>query len=356
MTISQAGSRPARLLYLASWLLAIAFAVALSWLGELLIRDMAFMPHGGPPEAEQFVDQAAVAPLQAQQTALQSERDSVDSQLSDANERLENTQQTYSDAKETFQHWVDTRKATGNSAQDAEVLKRTRRLDAQLANISKQQNAIHALEDQRNAIDARIAPVTAKLDALAQAANDRFNAAENHYALVVFGWRLCLTLPPLLIAIWLVLRHRKSRYWPFVYGFALFALAGFFFELVPYLPSFGGYVRAVVAILLTVFVGVTMLRAFQHYVERKRAELKQSQQERAQHISYDKAVTAYTKHLCPSCDKPWTSNDALSYCVHCGLQLFATCACGTRNFAFFPYCSHCGKPIVPEVPQTQGRV
>lgn len=349
MTTTQAGSRPARLLYIASWLLAIVFAFSLSWLGELLIRDMAFLPQGGPPDIGQFVDYSAVDPLRAQQVALRGEHDSVESQLSAANEQLERAQQAYSDAKEAFQHWVDTRKATGDSAQDSQVLERTHRLDLQLADITKQQNAIHALEDQKNAIDARIAPVIAKLDTLSQAAGERFGAAARHYALVVFAWRLCFTLPPVLIAVWLILRHRKSRYWPFVYGFALFALAGFFLELVPYLPSFGGYVRAVVATALTVFAGVTMLRAFQRYVERKRAELEQSQHERARHMSHEKAITAHTKHFCPSCDKPWTPGDTpMSYCVYCGLQLFVTCGCGTRNFAFFPYCSHCGKPVALE--------
>jgi len=353
MTTTQAGSRPARLLNIASWLVAIAFAVALSWLGELLIRDMAFLPHGGPPDAQQFVDHTAVDPLDAQLAALQKERDGVDDQRSAANKRLDRAQQAYADAKDAFERWVDTRNATGNSAQDAAVLQRTRTLDTQLADITRQQAAIHTLEDQRNAIDARMVPVAAKLNTESQAANDRFDAAARHYALVVFAWRLCLTLPPLLIAAWLVVRHRKSRYWPFVYGFALFALAGFFFELVPYLPSFGGYVRAVVAIALTVFAGVTMLRTFARYVERKRAELEQSQHERARHMSYDKAVTAYTKHLCPSCDKPWTPGDTpVSFCVHCGLQLFVPCGCGARNFAFFPFCSQCGTAVALQSPSS----
>jgi hypothetical protein len=326
--------------------IAIAFAIFLNMLGSLVIRDLMYAPRGGPPVREQFTD-AATAPLDAQVRDLQFQRDALNDKIETTRIANARADKLYADARESFRNWIATRQATGDSRNDPELLARTQSLDQLQASAADWQKQQNALVDEGRPIDVNLTQLRTQIAAASQAADARYEAASRRYELVVFGWRLALTLPLLVVAVWLFIRFRKNRYWPFVYGFGMFALTAFFVELVPYLPNFGGYVRVLVGIALTIFAGIYVLRAFQRYVERKHAELQRSQSERASTIEYEKALNAYRRKLCPSCDKPWDlGGDSVSYCIHCALNLFKGCdGCGARNFAFFPFCNQCGKPV-----------
>jgi len=343
MTSSDGLTSPARLLRLASWVIAIIFAVFLNMLGSLVIRDMAFAPRGGPPVVEQFADAPAKARLDAARRDLRVQHDTL-AEKADAMEVARGrAAKEYAAEKESFRNWLATRSVTGDSARDPDILARTRKLDTLQAVVVNWQHQIDAIGDQQRALASRLTQVDTQIADADAAAERRFEKAERRYELQVFGLRLALTLPILVIAIWLFMRYRKMRYWPFVYGFGLFSLSAFFIELVPYLPNFGGYVRVLVGIALTVFAGLYMMKAFQRYAERKRLELQQDQGERARTIGYEKAVRSLEKKRCPSCDKQWNlGGDDSTFCVHCGLRLFNVCGCGGRNFFFFPHCHQCG--------------
>jgi len=157
----------------------------------------------------------------------------------------------------------------------------------------------------------------------------------------------------LLIAGWLFARKRKSTYWPFVWGFIFFALVAFFVELVPYLPSYGGYVRNVVGIVITVLVGRYAILALNRYLERQRIAEKLPDAQRRHELSYDMALVRLAKKVCPGCERPVDLQDGKNdFCPHCGICLFNHCECAARKSAFARFCHSCGRPAVKAVAGT----
>ena len=168
----------------------------------------------------------------------------------------------------------------------------------------------------------------------------------------VFGYRLALTLPLLALAGWLFARQRQSRWWPFVWGFILFAVFVFFVELVPYLPSYGGYVRYTVGIVATVLVGRWAIVALQRYLERQRAAEAQPDAQRRAELGYDTALARLAKGVCPGCERTVDLKDGRTdFCPHCGIGLFDRCGhCQARKSAFARFCPACGSSAASPSP------
>jgi predicted RNA-binding Zn-ribbon protein involved in translation (DUF1610 family) len=162
----------------------------------------------------------------------------------------------------------------------------------------------------------------------------------------VFLIRLGVTLPLLLVAGALFKYKRNGTYWPFTWGFILFALFAFFVELVPYLPSYGGYVRYGVGIVVTVVVGRYAIRWLHAWLERQKAAEAMPDAQRRTTMRYDVAMARIAKGVCPSCERATNYGDEhLAHCPHCGIGLFDRCpACATRKNAFMRYCFSCGNP------------
>ena len=333
----------------ALWLVAVLFALFLNGLGGLIVNDLPRVE--GTLTREQFIDPQALARIraaqQSQQDALQANTDA----LQQARLQFKVAQSNTAAAMQTFSNWLATRHVTAQAAQDPELIRRTQELDALKATELAARQRTLTLEQQVLQLNQSMDASQRALARLQDSADTRLIAAQRHRELVVFLYRLVLLLPLLLLAAWLFARKRGSLYWPFVWGFIFFALFAFFVELVPYLPSYGGYVRYLVGILLTVVIGVYAIRALQRYLERQRAQEQMPDLQRREQLSYDLVLTRLAKKVCPGCERtidPGATGN--NFCEHCGIGLFDICGqCHTRKSAFVHFCPGCGASAQPSV-------
>ncbi|VVE89495.1 serine endopeptidase [Pandoraea bronchicola] len=324
------------------WLIAVLFAAFLIGLGGLVVDRL---PGVAPaPTLDSFVDRGQAERADAAIKQAQAQLEDVESQLETARLQLKARGTAYRNARESFNDWVATRTATAQASQDAELVSRTRALDTLKGAERDAQTQVDALEARQ--LDAQRAVQTARAGryALNTAAGEQLAAIQRSQELKVFGVRLALTLPLLAVAGWLFVRQRKNTWWPFVWGFIFFALFAFFVELVPYLPDYGGYVRYLVGIVLTVLIGRYAIVSLQSYLARQKAEEQLPDEERRKTLSYDLAQARLAKSVCPGCERAVKLDDAdRDFCVHCGICLFDRCgACTTRKNAFAHFCHHCG--------------
>ena len=326
------------------WIVALVFAFCLIGLGSIVVGDL---PHvERQAQRDDFLDQSAAQPLRLAIDQGKHAEEEATSAGEQAALKLQAAQQAYATAKEAFGNWLETRKATNLPDQDQDLIARTRTLDAlNTARIAAQ----HSVDAQNQAVlDAQQARSEAegRLDALYTGADSQLDAANNRAELRVFGYRLALTLPLLGIAGWLFVHRRHSTWWPFVWGFILFALFTFFVELVPYLPSYGGYVHYGVGLLVTVLVGRYTIVSLNRYLAQQRQAEQLPDQVRRDELDYDTALARLTKAVCPGCERPIDlQNLANDFCPHCGIGVFDHCgSCTARKSAFARFCHACGTP------------
>jgi hypothetical protein len=324
------------------WIVAFVFASFLIGLGGNVVENLPRVEHNFT--LEDFIDKPAAG--QARGAIKQTQQTRQDAQDALDQARLANNaaRANSATARETFNNWLSTRHVTQRPEQDGELMTRTRSLDELKAAERKSLAAVEA--QQQILLDAQQAEARAQrqLDDLERSAGERLRVALRDQELRIFLYRLALTLPLLGIAGWLFAKKRQSTYWPFVWGFIYFALFTFFVELVPYLPSYGGYVRYIVGILITVLIGRQAIVGLNRYLERQRQAEAMPDSERRKELSYDTALARLAKKVCPGCERPVDlSNPAIDYCPHCGICLFDHCsACSERKSAFARFCHACG--------------
>jgi rubrerythrin len=327
---------------LALWLVALVFAVFLIGLGSLVVGDLPQVERSFT--LDQFLDSERAKASADALKQLRREQDDNQRQSEQSRLALDAARAASEAARETFANWLKTRDATQRVDQDPGLIARTERLDALKAAERAVEERLESLDQAGLALDERRTAQLGIDTELRGAAQERLDAAERGQQLRVFAYRLAVTLPLLALAGWLLLKRRNTRNWPFVWGFALAAAFAFFVELVPYLPSYGGYVWYGVGVVATLLAGRAVINALQAYNERQRAAELRPNEERRTEIAKDRALERLAKKVCPGCERPVDlANPAANFCPHCGIGIFEHCpACDHRKSTFERFCYACG--------------
>lgn len=327
------------------WAVSLALAFFLVGLGGLVVSDLPRVDRA--LDVADFVDPEAAARVDAAQARNAAALGETEARLETARLALEARRADTAAERDTFEAWIATRTATGDAARDEEVVRRTERLAALRQAEREAQAEVDRLEAGAAALRDRRAALAAEKAALRQAAFAPYERAVFVREAKVFGLRLALTLPLLVVALWAIRTRRRSPLWPLWRGFVLFAAFAFFVELVPYLPSYGGYIHYGVGAIVTVVLGAWLIRAARRHLARRAEAAARSEAERRRAIPYEEALKKTAADTCPSCERTLRTTDGrpVNFCVHCGMRLYDACpGCGVRRLVFFPFCMNCGTP------------
>ena len=349
--------RTSKFINIAIAVILCMFLIALS--GKILgdVDDWKERPVAADFENKELIaeKQEKIADLEKEMAPILEERESIKNTLQIARSDHQN-------AKASFENWLAARKTVGKSSEDEEVLSRAKKLDEFYKTEQSRRREFKTNKSKLDDFNQKIGALNTEIAKERNRAYDEVTTASRSYELKVFLIRLMFILPILLLGVYFAVRFRKHKYWPLFLGFVLFSVYAFFFGLIPYLPSYGGYVRYTVGIILSIVAGAYAINKIRAFVERKKEELKVSTTERAKGVRTETAEKALDNHMCPSCGKDFivkkwdksiskeNKSDHFAYvtnfCRFCGLKLFKDCDnCQTTNFAHLPFCSNCGNGI-----------
>lgn len=317
------------------------------------------------PETENFENKTVVANLERENSKETAIQENLKAQETSIQKAISTAKENYTNGKQSFDSWVQARKTLGSPNKDKEVIERAKKLDEFYKVEQDWRQQLNTIQTQIDSSEKRSADIQNQIDKEKLEAYKKYENELKRYELKVFLIRLLFVAPILVLGIFFFIRYRKNRFFALYFGFTLFSLYAFFFGLVPYLPSYGGYVHYSVGVLLSVGIGYYAIKRIREYIEQKQSELQVSTQERAKKIQTETAEKALENHFCPSCGKdfiikkwefPLTKTGeteaykfVTSFCRHCGLELFKDCNnCGTKNFAHIPFCSSCGQKVSSE--------
>lgn len=315
------------------------------------------------PRYVDFVGDEVADGFNKQIKALDNESEMLDESKMNVLKLIQTAELNKRHEQESFDNWNKARGTLGTATQDKEVLKRLAKVDEYQKIVQSWQLKYDSISSIQDELYKERQTINIKSEEAKNKATEEYHKVYQQYSLKVFGIRLLFATPILALGIFFFVKKRKNRYSPLYMGFSLFSVYVFFFGLVPYLPSFGGYIRYGVGILLTIGVGYYAIKQLLAYQERRKLELKQSTEERSLKMQSDTASKSFENHVCPSCGKDyllkvWEVIDSdtpikitravvpSNYCRYCGLQLIKKCQhCHQDNYAHLPFCIKCGDKI-----------
>jgi len=325
------------------WLISVIFGTFLIGLGNLVVRDLPKVQDY--PQRLDYVDKTKYEQLNTTIKQKQKVITDANSEAQKENQKFYKLQEKYYQSKDAYDNWLAARATTQDQNQNPEVLSRTKDLEKQQATMNDQQKIIDIKYAEISRLQEDLTKSETEQRDLEYAADEVVAQIVRKNEVKVFIYRLLITLPLLAIGAWLFIRKRKSQQWPFIWGFIYFALFTFFVELVPYLPSYGGYVRYIVGIIITFFIGHYAIKALQNYLERQKKAESMPNTELKEKLNYDLVHQRLARSICPGCERPVDLKDeSRNFCIHCGTCVFNHCTkCQTRKNAFAKYCHSCGE-------------
>ena len=314
------------------------------------------------PYQEDFENKNLLEKLNKEIDRQNVELENVNSKKETIEKTIATAKENYANEKQSFDNWLQTRKTLGSPDKDKEVTDRAKKLDDFYKVEQEWRTELNILQTQIDEIVKKKQEIQKSINKEWSKSYEQYEKALKKYELKVFLIRLVFVTPILALGIFFFVRCRKHKFYPLYFGFTLFSVYAFFFGLVPYLPSYGGYVRYSVGVVLSVGLGYYAIKRIRKFIDQKQAELEISTQERAKKIQTTTAEKALENHFCPSCGKDFllqkwefpaaktnetdTYKFVTTFCRHCGLELFKNCNhCGTKNFAHLLFCSSCGTKI-----------
>jgi len=338
-------------------IITIAFAVFLIKLGNIILFDINNLIKA--PDSTMFRNEQALKKIEGEESVVNKKLSVLNEEKYGILKSVQLARRNYDSEKKSFDNWIEARKTIGSPGEDLEVKTRAKKLDYYKNIEDAWQGKLDIVENSERKIQLEKDKIIHEKEKILSEDNKKYLTAYNKFQLKVFALRLAFVLPLMGLGIFLFVKFRKSKLKSIIWGYIIFSLYAFFVGLVPYLPSFGGYIRFALGAALTAFAGYYLTKQLAKLIEKKKAELQESTVERSKKIKNETAIKAYQSHCCPSCEKDFLMNkwqpktkvlkdvileeEAPSFCQHCGLVLFDKCKnCGHRNFAHFSYCSSCG--------------